>query len=180
MIINRISSAIKRQDLSQIIIEILIVVIGIFLGLQVTDWNEGRQDRIQEKKYLNRFHVEIIEALKPAQGLLISNELRHKDITDIAKIINGDIKADGISKSQCHSLHMAGIFSSQATALPTMNELSSTGRLSIIQNEDIRTAMSKYQVNVGTWDGVTVSLRADHVSFSDKYPEMILGFIPFK
>lgn len=47
MIIRRMASAIRRQDWFQVIVEILIVVIGIFIGLQVTEWNEQRKDRQQ-------------------------------------------------------------------------------------------------------------------------------------
>ena len=47
MIISRLASAIRHQNWSQIITEILIVVIGIFIGLQVDDWNTSRQERAE-------------------------------------------------------------------------------------------------------------------------------------
>lgn len=45
MILQRMAQAIRRQNWFQVIIEIFIVVIGIFLGLQVTEWNDTRQDK---------------------------------------------------------------------------------------------------------------------------------------
>jgi len=39
MMLQRMAQALKRQDWFQVTIEVLIVVIGIFLGLQVTKWN---------------------------------------------------------------------------------------------------------------------------------------------
>lgn len=42
MIIRRIAEAIRAQNWFTVIIEILIVVIGIVIGMQVTQWNEDR------------------------------------------------------------------------------------------------------------------------------------------
>lgn len=42
MILARMAQAVKRQDWVQVTIEVLIVVIGIFLGLQVQAWYDGR------------------------------------------------------------------------------------------------------------------------------------------
>lgn len=42
MILQKMAQAIRRQDWFQVLIEVFIVVIGIFLGLQVQAWYEGR------------------------------------------------------------------------------------------------------------------------------------------
>lgn len=52
MIIKRIAQAIKRQDISQIIIEIFIVVIGIYLGLQVSEWADDSEARVVEQRFI--------------------------------------------------------------------------------------------------------------------------------
>ena len=51
MILQRLTTAIRHQNWSQIITEILIVVIGIFLGLQVQAWYEDRAERVQEEAH---------------------------------------------------------------------------------------------------------------------------------
>ncbi len=42
MIIKRLATGIKEQDWFVVMVEVMIVVVGIFIGLQVDDWNEGR------------------------------------------------------------------------------------------------------------------------------------------
>ena len=44
MILRRLAEGVRQQDWFTVVVEVLIVVVGIFLGLQVDDWNEGRQD----------------------------------------------------------------------------------------------------------------------------------------
>jgi hypothetical protein len=45
MILRSFADSIRKQDWLAVAIEFVIVVAGIFVGLQVTDWNEGRQLR---------------------------------------------------------------------------------------------------------------------------------------
>ena len=59
MILNRLSTAIQNQNWFTVILEILIVVIGIFLGLQVNDWNEERKYRQQESVYLEKIQDDL-------------------------------------------------------------------------------------------------------------------------
>lgn len=42
MILRRLSDALRKQDWATVVIETLIVVLGVFLGLQVNNWNEAR------------------------------------------------------------------------------------------------------------------------------------------
>ena len=52
MIIRKFADAIRQQNWFTVILEILIVVIGLFIGLQVDDWNQRRIDRATEAVYL--------------------------------------------------------------------------------------------------------------------------------
>jgi hypothetical protein len=54
MILRSLAHSIRKRDRFAVAIEFLIVVAGIFVGLQVTDWNERRQLRQRELNYLQR------------------------------------------------------------------------------------------------------------------------------
>lgn len=47
MILRRLTHAFRKQDWFTVLIETLIVVFGVFIGLQVNNWNEARRDRIE-------------------------------------------------------------------------------------------------------------------------------------
>jgi len=59
MILRDLAHSIRRQDWFAVAIEFLIVVAGIFVGLQVTDWNERRQLRERELNYLQRMSEDL-------------------------------------------------------------------------------------------------------------------------
>ncbi len=53
MILRRITAAFRRQDWFTVFVETMIVVLGVFLGLQVNNWNEARADHQREAAYLH-------------------------------------------------------------------------------------------------------------------------------
>ena len=59
MILRRITSALRQQDWFTVLIETLIVVLGVFLGIQLGNWNEARTDRAAYQEALVRFEAEI-------------------------------------------------------------------------------------------------------------------------
>ena len=52
MILRRIAQNLKKRDWSTVVLEIFIVVVGIFIGLQVDDWNQGRTEANETDKAL--------------------------------------------------------------------------------------------------------------------------------
>ncbi|MFT5572537.1 MAG: hypothetical protein ACI9FR_001460 [Cryomorphaceae bacterium] len=45
MILRRIGNAFREQQWLTVIVEVIVAVVGIFLGLQVHNWNSKRQER---------------------------------------------------------------------------------------------------------------------------------------
>lgn len=54
MILRRLTTALRKQDWVTVLVETLIVVFGVFIGLQVNNWNTARVDHQQEARYLER------------------------------------------------------------------------------------------------------------------------------
>lgn len=52
MILQRLATSIRKQDWFTVFIETLIVVLGVFLGIQLGNWNEARADRARETALL--------------------------------------------------------------------------------------------------------------------------------
>lgn len=44
MILRRLSQSLKEQNWTAIWIEFVLLVDGVFLGIQVANWNEGRRE----------------------------------------------------------------------------------------------------------------------------------------
>jgi hypothetical protein len=64
MILRRITEHVKAQNWFAVAIDFVIVVIGVFIGIQVSNWNEARADRNREQVLIERVAAdfEAIEA----------------------------------------------------------------------------------------------------------------------
>jgi hypothetical protein len=58
MILRRITEQVKTQNWVAVGIEFVIVVVGVFAGLQAQDWSTARADRIAERAAIERLIIE--------------------------------------------------------------------------------------------------------------------------
>ncbi len=59
MILRRLSQSLKEQNWTAIVIEFILLVGGVFLGIQVANWNAARVDRVEYEAALWRLGSEI-------------------------------------------------------------------------------------------------------------------------
>lgn len=52
MILRRLTQSLKTQDWTAIVIEFVLLMCGVFLGIQASNWNTDRIDRESEALHL--------------------------------------------------------------------------------------------------------------------------------
>ena len=52
MILHRIKESLKRQDWTAVTLELVIVIIGVFIGTQVSNWNQARIEKRETEQLL--------------------------------------------------------------------------------------------------------------------------------
>ena len=114
--------------------EILLVMIGILLALQVNNWNEYRKERIQEEKSLHALLKEFENSKTDFQRVIAQNDTIYQHIESIYN--HAGNKWDGsLSRHESDSLMnrlLGGVTSDVSTRY--LAEFLNTGRLQIIQN----------------------------------------------
>jgi hypothetical protein len=156
MILRRVIQHVKKQEWTAIAIDFVIVVLGVFVGIQVQQWNNDRIERKLEHVYLERIlsdinlsietnELNIVRLTGISNGqILVVKSLRQCSLPDDQK----DAFADGVSD-------IAKVGSS-VFVLSTMDEMLSAGKFSIIRNPKIRDTLNglsrdaKYQTNIFT------------------------------
>ena len=63
MILQSLARNLRQQNWLSLFIELIIVIVGIFVGLQVSSWNSSRQDDAIEKIYLHRLLNDMEESI---------------------------------------------------------------------------------------------------------------------
>ncbi len=59
MILRRVIEHVREQNWTAIWIDLVIVVVGVFIGIQVANWNEERIERSLEATYLSRLAEDV-------------------------------------------------------------------------------------------------------------------------
>ncbi|MDX1455820.1 MAG: DUF6090 family protein, partial [Gammaproteobacteria bacterium] len=54
MFLHRIANALRKQDWTTVAIEFVIVVVGVFIGVQVSNWNADQQELRNAESYQAR------------------------------------------------------------------------------------------------------------------------------
>lgn len=68
MILRRLAEALREQNWFSVALEVAIVVVGIFIGLQVDDWNQRRLERESDQRALVLFVDELELMLEEASA----------------------------------------------------------------------------------------------------------------
>lgn len=59
MILRRLSANLRAQNWTEIAIELVLVIVGVFVGTQVSNWNADRLDRLQTERMLVQLKPEL-------------------------------------------------------------------------------------------------------------------------
>jgi hypothetical protein len=126
--------------------EILLVMIGILLALQVNNWNEERKSRALEKKYLGLLKKEFVYLKDNCSYLREFHELQAGYAETVLTAINTDSTLDN---SILHfSVLLAGWNWNGEFIENTWAEMKSTGNQVLISNDTLKDAIEIFHFNL--------------------------------
>lgn len=59
MVLRRLTASLKEQHWMTIVIELVIVIVGVFVGTQVSNWNEARLENLKTERMLSQLGPEL-------------------------------------------------------------------------------------------------------------------------
>jgi len=145
--------------------EIVLVVIGILIALQINNWNENRKERLQEQALLVQLQSEFNSNLKQLnEKITIRRNMYNSSLKLLHYIDNPvDIHNDSILK------HLV-----QTTLSPTFNPISTdfigTGRIQLLQNNRLKELLTR-------WSSEIVAVTEEEVQWLDYSKEQYTHFL---
>lgn len=146
MILRRVAAAFRRQDWFTVLVETLIVVFGVFIGLQANNWNEARGDRSLARSYVARLRADI-ELERALWGKTIDYFGTARDYARIA-MAGFSAAPETLDEQWLIALYQASQIWYAAPNRSTFDELQSTGRIVTIRDEDLRTLLANHYQRV--------------------------------
>lgn len=173
MILRRLTKHIKEQNWFAVSLDVLVVITGIFLGMQVTEWNEDRNDRIDGQDFLARIHKEIVATELTSSRVKERRLNLITTLTQAAKVVFDPSKPERLDQDLCDALATSHYLNIAISELPSMTELMSAGRVAIIEDHPLRTALIEHQQKAGTLRETIQSLFFIVHNLPMKHPNLI-------
>lgn len=148
MIVSRVIEHLRKQHWTAVIIELAIVVVGVFIGLQVNNWNEERRDRAREVVYLESIATELDESIVSIQQSIgYSNDRSALDELLIGAATDPEVvRAD--PGRFVFAITRGGYTHSPSIRGYTFETIKSTGDLQIIRDRQLVLDLMKFYATV--------------------------------
>ena len=149
MILRRISARLREQHWTAIGIDLVIVVLGVFLGMQVSNWNAEREARQKTEVFTARLRDDLrVEAWRYRFLLAYYQDVR--DATEAAAdALSGDKPLS--NEAFMVNAYRATQYKQGASRRATYDELISTGNIGLIEDRKLL-ALAVRAYNIPTID----------------------------
>lgn len=121
--------------------EIVLVVIGILIALQINTWNENRKDIAKEQQILLSLQEEFKQNI---QELKFDHKVNVNSINALITLLNFDENTDFETRTIDSLMGQAYNFATFDARLGVINDLSSSGNLELIRDAKLRYALNQW------------------------------------
>ncbi len=136
MILRRLSNAFRKQDWFTVAVETLIVVFGVFIGLQVNNWNAARNDKQRGAVFAEQLRADLLVEAWNYEGLIDYLGVVRDNADSALAILEG--KADASDEDLLIYAYRATQYQRGVRQRATFDELTSTGSMSLIRDPVLR------------------------------------------
>ena len=124
--------------------EVLLIIVGILIALQINDWNQAREDAVQERQYLERLADDLRADITYFRESQEVHRERKRYIEDITSVLNNPEATDTeLLEAMELWFRKATYYERFQVVNTTFEELSSTGNLDLIANQVLREKIVK-------------------------------------
>jgi hypothetical protein len=172
MILRRLVTALRKQSWLTLVLELVVVVVGIFLGLQVDSWNEARKDRVLEQQYVVSLKADFqadIEELDEAIALAKSRAQLGRLL--ISSIDKGRVEGD--PNEFIWAVYSSFLLNFPSYTRATINDLLSTGNLQLLQDANLKAAVAEYYTDIEYGEQWKINWREAQIDMERTLPHLL-------
>ena len=163
MLLRSITKHVKDQNWFAVVLDFFIVVVGILIAFQITNWNEARIAKQSERSFLDRLHNDILELQGRRASYDFSRPFMMKrqailteflygqrdDLSEAKSLLIGAYpeieKVNGLVDSfVCNDIFWTSAYTVPPAEIPTASELLSAGRVNDIRSDKVKLALQSY------------------------------------
>jgi hypothetical protein len=143
MILRRLMEHVKTQNWTAVALDFVIVVTGVFIGIQVSNWNDVRREQALEREYLDRLSSDIQLSARRAEDNMASHRQQIEWQSVMLEALESCTLDDETRSDFAMGVIRIGQFEAPSLVRGVMDELQSTGRIGVISNLELRRALTE-------------------------------------
>lgn len=142
MTLRRVIEHVKAQNWFAVGIDFVIVVVGVFIGIQVSNWNAARGERAKEYGYLVRLHEDLQQSIATIDRTVRLLERQAAGQTLFLDALAECAVPLDASAEIDYAISTLGYINAPIFSSRTYDELTSSGEFDVIESEEIKSALS--------------------------------------
>lgn len=169
MILRRVTEHAKAQNWFAVALDFFIVVIGVFIGIEVANWNQARQERQNERQY----YGQLLNDLKADLETLALAERNADRYDEAAQLVLDRLSDKAPSRvtpgRSATAIHHAGFIFIPRASRGTYDELVSTGNLRLLRNSQLKSQIAHYYGEFEKdrqWDSLLRDQQSDYWAYT--------------
>ncbi|MEM7329622.1 MAG: hypothetical protein AAF437_12835 [Pseudomonadota bacterium] len=150
MLLRRITKHVKDQNWFAVALDFFIVVVGILIAFQITNWNDLRQSHAAERALVERLNNEFSTLADVLEQRLVRGEQLVSGTAELITLVrDGD---EPQNKDAVKSLLLSASRYNAPVASPTtFSDALQSGRLSNLRDDTLRDALNGYVISTDWW-----------------------------
>lgn len=144
MLIRRITEHLKAQNWTAVLLDFVIVVVGVYIGIQAANWNDERQAQVERATSLDRLHLEAEMSVAYLRAVV---EQYQRTVEVRASILRntaeGNIDAVG-QEEIVVAINYLSLFPAVEPPRSVYDEVISTGQFRNLGDSNVRDSITKY------------------------------------
>ena len=137
MLLRRITQHVKDQNWFAVGIDFFIVVVGVFIGIQVSNWNDTRADRADEAIFLQDLHDDILRASSQSARTEFLRVNQARDLETAVELVFSEAPDRELSEPECTAIAYSFTNNVSRSRLPSLIQLQTAGRTGIISDRNL-------------------------------------------
>ena len=134
----------KDQNWFAVGLDVIVVIVGIFLGMQVTEWNEERNSRLQERIYLESIINDLQQTIPELERRIKFLKTYSEGTEEAYRMLYfGELTEDTRPKFLSHYFALYRFTGFQIN-ISTLLELQSGGKLDLIKSPELRKSFTAF------------------------------------
>jgi hypothetical protein len=177
MLLRRLSEAVRKQNWFTVLIELLVVVIGVVLALQLNQWKQDHELRQREQVALARIGEELDAMVAHAEGLVAIAEHRVELATLVLHALRERRLHERDRAAFEEGLGGLDVVLMLGWTMATVDELIASGELGLVRDAELRAGLVQLREQVRIANEALNHVRSE---LSDYVPavHMKLLFVP--